>query len=200
MSTSIAPLAPAVKQQRRASRWERPPSPTASVKRGPHRELVVDKVEITQLSRVDDVQQCFDAQFVVQARFIGGANDPDLSRAGHEWPIDSKGHPTFRPSAEWFVHKTDFNNALEYESMSNLIRTTGDDIEILLYFKGTFQECLDLDDFPFDTQLLQISLCINCRRGGPLPIRWNVTNSSEAVAKTNRFYLSHVWRLHIART
>ena len=68
-----------------------------------------------QISRVAPLQQCFDAHFVVRARFIGGALDPDLSRPSTDFPYDQAGCPTLRPSAAWFLEKIDFNNALSYQ-------------------------------------------------------------------------------------
>ena len=43
--------------------------------------------------------------------------------------------------------------------------------------KGTFHETHELYDFPFDTQPLHISLCINCRKTGPMPIRFRVNHA-----------------------
>ena len=69
------------------------------------------------------------------------------------FPVDDTGKPTFQPSAEWYLSKVDFNNALSYETISPpTVKRIGADLHVILYFKGTFFENIELEDFPFDTQ------------------------------------------------
>lgn len=111
---------------------------------GPPRVLEILKVEIMQLTNVDVQAQCFDVQFAIEATFVNGAKDTDLRREGCEFPLDADGRPTFRPSAGWFLSKMDFNNALSHELIESSVKVNNDNLDTILYIKGTFFESLEL--------------------------------------------------------
>ena len=75
------------------------------------------------LRPIDVLQQTFDAKIYIELRFVGGAQDEDLSNPSAEFPTLADGTPTFRPSAEWFVQQLDVNNGVNFEFLSRKVRT-----------------------------------------------------------------------------
>ena len=87
------------------------------------RTLELEIVDINRLSDVDIIKQRFTCEFVTRFTFKGGARDEHLNKAGAEFPFDSHGKPTFRPSALWYAKQVDFNNAHEYTTLGRPTRS-----------------------------------------------------------------------------
>ena len=91
----------------------------ARVRSGNEREepIVLDvlRVNLLQLSNLDQVSQTFSANYFVHLRCINGAMDTDLLKDIHE---DNPQFPkaTLRPGAGWFLHQIDFPTAHEHSA------------------------------------------------------------------------------------
>ena len=53
--------------------------------------------------------------------------------------------PTFRPSAEWYIQKIDWANALSQRMVDFAVRSNGDDLMVMVRYEGTFTEVFELD-------------------------------------------------------
>ena len=134
------------------------------------RVIEIVTVEILQISSIDLVAENFHGQLFVEFRFPGGASDAALSSKSPDFPIGPDGKPTFRPSAIWYVNQVDFNNAVKYTILNKDVFEMGEDIHAKLRFEGTFTTNLELEQFPFDTQLITFSLAVNVRTTGMTPV------------------------------
>ena len=74
-------------------------------------ELSVLRVDLINISAIDEISQTFAARLYVQCAFRGGARDEHLSSDSRGFPVDALGTPTFRPSAAWFLDQVEFHNA-----------------------------------------------------------------------------------------
>jgi hypothetical protein len=75
------------------------------------RIIEVESVEISQVSKIDDVQQLFAAIIFVQFKFPGGKRDTDLwNTSGEDFPIGPDGKPTFKPTAKWYFEHIELCN------------------------------------------------------------------------------------------
>lgn len=144
------------------------------------RTLSVRHVEVQRISDIDIIAQRFKAQIFLQLAFENGANDNDLTKDSAEFPIDEvTKKPTFRPSALWFLDQVDFNNALEFTKLDSKVFADGDDLLFSMRFEGTFEEEMELESFPFDSQDLKISLAFNVRTTGKTPLVFSVPKPEE---------------------
>lgn len=160
------------------------------------RVLVVQLVEVMQITDISIIEQSFSATFYIELRFNGGALDEDLSKDGDAFPIVD-GRPTFLPPAGWYLAQFDFNNAKRFSQIDSLCRHVGDDIVLAMRFEGTFLECMELEEFPFDAQELTISLAINCRTTGMIPVALALDGNtvSRNMVEDRHFTLRNEWDL-----
>ena len=71
----------------------------------------------------------------------------------------------------------------------------GEDIYLCLSIDGTFTECFELQNFPFDIQPLTISIAVNCRASGPLAIKLCCTDATTAYGvQEEDFHLRSIYR------
>ena len=177
-----------------------PPPPSPSTARSSPkpvtRILTVRLVEVNRLNDIDIINQRFSAEFFVQLAFEGGALDEDLSRPGAVFPFDDSGRPTFRPSAEWFMAQVDFNNAHDYKTLDAKVVQDGDDLLMNMRFEGCFSEIMELESFPCDIQDLTMSLSINVRTTGPLPVRIRNSPDMKTSIAPDAFVDGKMWDLH----
>ena len=139
------------------------------------RVLELRRLEVQRVHEIDTANHCFDMTFFVTLAFPGGATDEYLTSEIAEFPIGEDGKPTFRPSALWYSEQIDFNNGREVQQLGCKVLQEDGDLELRLYYSGKFHESLELQDYPFDDQYLTVSLCINCRRDGKMPVRFAIS-------------------------
>lgn len=72
----------------------------------------------------------------------------------------------------------------------------GEDIQVIMRFSGTFSEPMELEEFPFDTQGLTISLAFNCRTTGMMPLAIVCSPALKADFAEHAFAEAKSWRLH----
>ena len=142
----------------------------------PAHTFEVEVADITQLDRINLLEQTFVASIFFQFRIHGGANDKDLALK------DEKGRPsfepvlntqseTFRPPAGWYLEQFDINNSSDFRVLTKRVLFQDDDIILKWHVTGSFHENFELESFPFDVQALQICLTINCRTSGMTPVQ-----------------------------
>ena len=134
------------------------------------RMLELNAVELQKLHSLDIHGQRFSATLWMEFLIRGGRNDPDLTAKGSVFPIGPDGKPTFKPSAGWLMEQADFRNALSVRTIDNKVMMRGDDVVLVMRYEGVFTEIYELTDFPVDQQGLTITLNINCRTTGPMPV------------------------------
>lgn len=161
------------------------------------RVMVVQLVEVTQITNISILESRFTAQFYIELRIDGGALDPDLSAPGDAFPLDANGKPTFLPPAGWYVKQFDFNNAVSYQQLDGRTFVRGEDIILALRYEGVFLESMELQNFPFDVQDLSMSLAINCRTSGMMPVELRIDPrvKSRHVIEDKHFTLHNEWQL-----
>lgn len=69
--------------------------------------------------------------------------------------------------------------------MDETVRTDGNDLLLCVRFKGVFAEPMEVADFPFDVQALRISICMNTRSDGPLPVNFVMSSRSRAIISSD---------------
>lgn len=162
-----------------------------------HRSIELRTFEVHSLYDLDAERQTCQMVFYVVFCFPNGANDPHLSEPLSEpsFPIGDDGRPTFRPNAAWYMGKIDFNNALRHKVLDRDVVKSGPDIELRMRFAGTFQQRFEVDDFPFDDQHITISLGLNCRRNGPIPTAFSLSDKTLLSIDPAGFGLRMQWKL-----
>ena len=128
--------------------------------------------------KIDVANQSFHATIWLPFVVEGGALDPALSADGAVFPIGPDGTPTFTPSARWYADQIDFRNALTFRVVNCAVQKRGNDLVIAVRFAGEFSEVFELENYPFDVQGLTITLNINCRYHGPMPVVLDVADSA----------------------
>ena len=159
------------------------------------RTLSIQSVECNKLTDIDIIGQRFKVELVVTAAFLDGAHDPDLSDLSGDFPMGANGRPTFRPGARWFANQVDFNNALESKFLDSQVMIVDDDIIVILRFEGTFSEQMELQNFPCDVQDLTISLAVNCRKSGMMPLQIVNARSLKTGILPGSFIDDKMWHL-----
>ena len=61
-------------------------------------------------------------------------------------------------------------NAAQMAKMDFTMQVDDNDVHLKSRWEGRFHEDMELQDFPADTQALKMSLCINCRTKGMMPL------------------------------
>ena len=145
------------------------------------RVLELREAHVLKLSDIDLHANSFTAHIWISIAFPGGSTDADLNRPGSVFPMDSDGKPTFRPSAMWYAEQLQFSNALDIKRTECLIVAKGDDLICNTRWEGRFFEEFELQEFPFDTQALTMSMSINSRTKGMLPVIFGVNGTSAGI-------------------
>ena len=138
------------------------------------RDFEVAKLDLLQISDIDLVKQTFSATIFVALRVKDGALDEAFCSEGIHFPFDKNGKPTFRPSAGWYLSKLEVSNGVDWQRLDECVRVSGNDVVLCCRMKGIFGEAYELRDFPFDFQALSFAVCMYCRVGGPLPVRFTL--------------------------
>jgi hypothetical protein len=174
------------------------PEPVPPAKRpppAPLRDIELLRVTFVQLKGVDCVEQTFKAHLMVECRIAQGALDPDLMIQSDEFPKPSAVDGSFRPSALWYLNKQfDYPNALEFNVLESKTFAVGDDLHLVQRVDGTFNEIMNLANFPFDTQQLNVELMVKCAAEGPMPAALSV--GRDVLAATEHFSQPNLWDLH----
>lgn len=162
--------------------------------------MKLQRVDLLALTNIDQINQSFTAQLYVQLRIPDGASDADLCSCLHEdrppFPIGEDGLPTFRPSAGWYLNQFDFVNALDVHILDKAVMRSGPDLLLNTRYQGTFTEAFELENFPFDAQPLSISMVINCRESGPVPVSLRLEeNLAKSVDPRKSFALYQQYHL-----
>ena len=177
-------------------------TPTTSTLARPKnlKTLEVRHIEVLKLSNFNQVAHTFQAQFFSTWAFLGGAlpDEADgLNADGDEFPIVD-GKPTFRPPAGWFIKQFEINNVLAGQPprlLDTAVRREGDDLLLNLRWEGTFYESFELYDFPFDSQGLTVSISLNCRTTGPIPVEIKVPPNCGNSIDYNGYTEDHNWHI-----
>jgi hypothetical protein len=184
------------KQRRRLSLTQQePPKEKSGAPTKVLRRMEMVHVELLRLADVSVIDQTFYVQLFTVFSFPGGAHDAELAADSAEFPMGADGKPTFRPSAKWFAAQLDFNNAKHYDLLDSHVQAVGDDLHIKVRYEGIFYELMELWDFPFDTQHLTVSLCINCRTTGMTPVDLQLSKVCHTEVDPHSFNLHHEWKL-----
>jgi len=163
------------------------------------RRLELRRAEFIELTEIDCAAQSFKGQLYLEFYFPDGAKDVDLSASGSDFPIGPNGKPTFRPPAGWYAKQFDFNNALYHQLLDEpVVRRHGDDLFFGLRYVGQWWEPMELKEFPFDAQDLTVSLAINCRTVGMMPVNLVVSPDADLSLSHNGFALRQSWRPRVA--
>ena len=149
---------------------------------GQPRVIELRQFDCTKLIKVDVVEQQFKVQFFCQFAFPGGALDEKLMKMDkdehgkYKFSFGANGKPDWLPSAGWFADQFDTNNGIDWCFADNtkMVIIDGDDIIVKFRIEGSFYERLELEDFPFDTQTLTMSLAVNVRTTGMTPVKLQV--------------------------
>ena len=140
----------------------------------PLRVFEVSQVDLLSVDKIDCIAHTFHATLFLALVVRDGGLDGDLSQPEMCFPTDpATGKPTFRPSAKWFWDKIEFFNAVEISFKDvTPVRREGDDLVLRFRVSGVFVEVMELQEYPFDVQALTISIQLNCRTNGPMPVRF----------------------------
>ena len=159
-------------------------------------ELWVLRVDLINISAIDEIGQTFTARLYVQCAFRGGARDKFLSAESRGFPVDELGTPTFRPSAAWFLDQVEFHNAkFEVHQLDYRVVPMGDDLMLNLRLEGEFFEVLELEHFPFDRQDLTFLMAVKCAREGPCPLSFRIDPAAVRDVEGTQFALRNTWAL-----
>jgi len=135
-------------------------------------ELHISRLDVLQVSKIDQKSQSFEVELFLQGTFINGHHDEALRSGAEAFPVDVCGRPTFRPSAKWFLTQSDFTTAMRplQTRMSSVVKS-GSDLQLNKKIVGEFYNEFDgLLDFPFDAQTLTVTFVINCANEGSTPV------------------------------
>eukprot|EP00966_Prymnesium_polylepis_P299848 6929388-Prymnesium_polylepis.1 len=114
--------------------------------------MEICRVDITDISDIDQRDLSFFAKLFTQCRVVDGSLDTDLRSASRTFPLDQYRRPTFRPSAMWFLDQCDFatSRGTVTTKMSSVTKS-GDDLMINKRIEGKFFAGFDgLRFFPFE--------------------------------------------------
>lgn len=126
------------------------------------RRLDVIRVDITNISEINQIDQTFYARVFIILRIKDGMLDDDLVKDFEGFPFDEDGRPTFRPSAKWYLNQLDYPNARDIRTLDSKVTTEGNDLKLIQRIEGLFNQRFCLRDFPFDQQDLTVTLSANC--------------------------------------
>jgi len=141
--------------------------------------LEVRTIEIVKLWGIDMPNHRFSVEVYISLAIEGGALDAGLSKQGCAFPVDETGAPTFRPPAGWYLEQLQLGNAIGTpKRLESVIITSGDDLLLNTRWEAALLEIYELKLFPFDKQALTVSLSINSRTAGRLPVQFAYTNAT----------------------
>eukprot|EP00966_Prymnesium_polylepis_P198689 4605225-Prymnesium_polylepis.1 len=75
-------------------------------------DIEVCRIDVTQVSDIEQRHLSFRAKLFIQCKIIGGASDPDLLSTSIRYPLDPYRRPTHRPSAGWFLNQCAFQTSM----------------------------------------------------------------------------------------
>ena len=134
--------------------------------------MVLQTVSMSQISKIDTVEQNFIGTFLLQFRFPGGASDACLSAKGSIKPAFEHG---VMPSAEWYGDQIEITNAIGVpDKLAQKTFPDGEDLLMNVRYSGQFFEEMEMQMFPFDCQDLQVNVAVLCRNGGNLPVHLTI--------------------------
>ena len=138
-----------------------------------------------RVKSIDVVNQQFEANCYVEMLVKGAANDAAFAildqnvmtnlhedKDGRVWPVV--------PSVLWYIQEQlKIANAYAVEKVEcKALKTKEGDVRCIIRVEGTFEEEMELQDYPCDFQDLHIVLEMQCADTGPFPVRF--TDSSGA--------------------
>ena len=131
----------------------------------------LDRVDVNQLSEVNQVDQHFAARVYLEFALIDGARDADLMKPGVVPP-----GPGRKPNAAWYLERLQIMNAREIIILEQAVRkhANGTDALMILHLRGTFFEAFELQNFPFDGQGLTITAVVLNRADGPFAVQLEI--------------------------
>lgn len=158
--------------------------------------LEVKRVDVIQISAVDQVSQRYCARLYIQAAFVDGALDEHLPVEDDSFPLDEHGAPTFRPSARWYLSQFDFTNAVStVQVIDSKVTKMGNSLMLNQWLEGEFFESFDLRKFPFDQQALTFTFALKVANEGPCPIKLSVASDFKRSLEGTHFALGNTWIL-----
>lgn len=153
------------------------------------------RVNLIQLSKVDQLTQTFTARYFWHFRIEGGALDPDLiADIDDDNPVFPK--DTLRPGARWFLNQMDFPTAFDHQLSRAKVVQMGEHLDLVFVVSGTFHSTMALQHFPVDVQSLGMVLACNCAKEGIVPIHFNTPPDLVATVSHDNFAMSNLWKLH----
>jgi len=190
-------LMPSVRRELKRFRHEEMELQKAAWKPPPKliRKIEVVRLEMKQLSGIDQVSQTFHAVMLIVLKMPGGALDEHLVKDFDGFPYDDNGKPTFRPSAQWYLTQIAFPNGREVEELESKVTKEGNDLHLMKRIRGEFQEKFELQKFPFDVQDLTITLTVNCATQGPVPVEISCPEDAGLGVDVYNFAFMDVWDL-----
>jgi len=136
------------------------------------------RVNIANITDIDSVQQTFKARVFVTATIPGGA-----SRPGLEDIVDEK-----------YFKGLHIRNAIEEYSTDRKIDVVKEDLQLSWQVSGVFEETMELDNFPFDSQELNVHLRVNNANEDEFPVKL-VFQQDASKIQTSLFLLHNTWHL-----
>lgn len=160
------------------------------------RRLDVIRVDITNISEINQIDQTFYARVFIILRIKDGMLDDDLVKDFEGFPFDEDGRPTFRPSAKWYLNQLDYPNARDIRTLDSKVTTEGNDLKLIQRIEGLFNQRFCLRDFPFDQQDLTVTLSANCALEGPVPVQFHLGDEpAQLGVDTVNFALTDIYHL-----
>ena len=157
--------------------------------------LDVLRVDAIQLSRIDQLSQCFTARYFVHLRIQNGAKNPhlvaDIDEDNPRFPRD-----TLKPGAAWYLNQIDFPTAVKYTLSRAKVVQINDHLDMVFQVSGTFHSNMALHNFPVDVQCLSFLFTITCAKEGIVPVDFQLSPGLVASVVADNFGLSNLWKLH----
>lgn len=158
-------------------------------------QLELVRCQFMCIGTIDCVNEIFKAQILVELRFPGGALDPHLTAGGADMPSVPDGKLP-QPPARWYANQIDIRNAEKHaKAIASNVFCRGDDLYLSLRFQGEYYMRMEMQDFPFDTQELGVSLVINCRSNGTFPCDLVVAKDAKVGVAPADFVMEHQYEL-----
>jgi hypothetical protein len=168
----------------------------------PERVFVLERC-FMHVKTIDVVAQTFTTLCYIEMRSVGSRKDPayykldeegklvnTMTKGGHQWPVV--------PSILWYLeNQLQFPNAWSYEIKECKViqaKDNADDLTCIVRVEGEFQEQMELENFPVDTQDLQLLFEIQCAQGtSPFPVKFTISPNLIATVDEDAFNLQNVW-------
>ena len=134
-------------------------------------KVVLDKVDLNQLTDIDSKLRCFTAYVYVELLVLNAADDPTMSAPGVVPPKP----PELLASAGWYLERLMPVNGKNFTILDSTVRKAGPHLLMLKSFRGTFYESMELSTFPFDAHGLAVTLAFLNRKNGPFGVDFVVS-------------------------